>query len=79
MEIWDEEDLFKANKYVFHVANPDIPGEVIAQHDKNSCLVEFKEPVSFSGNPVRGKKEQWICSKNLLYNSPAEAKKHSKI
>ena len=72
----DKKDLIINEKFVYHVANPTIPGRVVAINDKNSKLVEFLSPVSFSGNPGRSEKE-WICSNNLLYSSPEEAKKNN--
>lgn len=66
------------NKYVYHVANPEVPGVIISNHEKNSsehCFVIFEEEIGFSGNPFRTSKE-WLCSRNLLFKSSKEAWKN---
>ena len=63
---------------VYHVANPDVAGYVRAStEDINYVYVLFEEPVSFSGNSTRPPSRDWTCNLDLLYNTPAEARRNS--
>lgn len=68
------------NSYVYHVANPEIPGIIVSNHVNNTsqhCFVIFEEEVGFSGNAFRISKE-WLSSRNLLFKSSEEAWKNKK-
>ena len=58
---------------VYHVANPNIRGEILNKRGEHHCEVLFDEKVSFSGNTMRPPSKLWVCSLNLLFSSPEEA------
>lgn len=63
-------------KYVYHVANPDVKGIIFEDHSETHCKVRFEKPVGFSMASLYGLRFEWICSKNLLFDSPEEARRN---
>ncbi len=62
--------------YVYHVANPMVPGTMIGSVGKDNYIeVEFLSPVKFSGNSFAEERTRWYCNVNLLFYSSEEAKK----
>ena len=67
----------KAKPGVYHVANPDVRGDVVGKNSiAGTCDVVFDEKVSFSGNPYREPSKNWTCNPRLLFSSPEEARKN---
>lgn len=67
----------KRGDTVYHVANPDVRGRVLASYDGEADVL-FDTPVGFSGNQTRGLARDWTCSRRLLHPTSAEAWRHKK-